>query len=82
METNILTKLRNIVKKSQMAGGRPVGYLQSVTELEDLNSGLPRSILNPEPTSDYNTSALNYAASYGVGKLRKSEALQNVSRFD
>ena len=28
METNILTKLRNIVKKSQMAGGRPVGYLQ------------------------------------------------------
>ena len=39
-ETNISNKA-NMVKKSQQAGGRPVGYLQSVTE--DLNSGLPRN---------------------------------------
>ena len=49
--------------KSQLAGGRPVGYTQSVTN--DLNSGLPWNksacgrleVLNAGPP-DYNTSAL------------------------
>jgi len=40
METNISSK-RNIVKNPNLAGGRPVNYLQSVTE--DLNSGLSRN---------------------------------------
>jgi len=56
-----------MVKNSQLAAGRPVGYIQSVTE--DLNSGRPRTNpasgrvegLNPGPP-DYNTSALNDAA--------------------
>ena len=39
-KTNISSK-RSMVKKSQLAGGGPAGYLQSMTK--DLNSALPRN---------------------------------------
>ncbi|KAL9979061.1 hypothetical protein ACROYT_G016656 [Oculina patagonica] len=59
------------IPKCSLAGGRPVGYMQSVNE--DLNSGRPRTNpasdrvegLNPG-LPDYNTSALNQSATLPV----------------
>ena len=66
-----------------MAGGRPVGYLQSV--IEDLNSELPKKqtpLVAGWRPPDYNTSALNlHSVTLPPQEAHEPVSEQNVRDF-